>query len=165
MARPRSSGRRTDYAWQGTTGAISAFAATQAIGPGSVASNASATVMRVRGHINVGMDVGAADNKGVVAVGLIIGTDDAVAVGATAFPSPADDIDADWFWHGWFSLQSITGTQTDAEGGQFQAREIDSKAMRRIRQNEQVVLMADASIEAGSPTFDLVYGLRVLFGS
>jgi len=108
------------------------------------------------------MDVGAADSAGVVGVGIIVGSTDALGVGATAFPSPIDDMDAEWLWHGLFAMRAVAGTQTDTDGGQYRSREIDSKAMRRFKQNEQPVIMVDSSILSSSPTFDVVIGVRML---
>jgi len=123
------------------------------------------TIMRVRGAVTVQLDPGAADDRMVVGVGLILASDDAIAIGATAIPSPMKDMDAEWLWHGLFPLKSLTGTQTDAEGGQCILREIDSKAMRKFKPNQQLAVMTDGIIGAGSPTGDVTGAVRVLIGT
>ncbi len=163
----RRSGRPPDYTWQGpSTGLVaSTVGATQALLGTLVSFAATGTVIRLRGHINVGMDVAAADNAMVMAVGIIVATDDAIAAGAASLPSPFDDADSEWLWHGYFALKSITGTQSDTIGGQFVQREIDSKAMRRVKPGYSLAVIADGSVLLGSPTADVVMAARVLFAS
>ncbi len=165
--RVRRSGRAPDYSWVGlerfaafTQGSVQAFA-----GSSNLGTTLAGTIMRVRGHVGVGMDVGAADDAGVVGVGLIVGTDAAVAVGSTAFPSPLDQFEADWMWHGLFAFRSISATQGVDVGGQYLQREIDSKAMRKFKSNENLVVMVDGSLQAGTPTFDIIGSLRILIAS
>ena len=158
----RQSGRRADYNWTGHAGFSVGFTTTQVIATGSILFIAAGTVVRIRGHASVGMDVGAADNAGAVALGLIIVKNNALVAGATAVPSPVNEIDAEWLWHGWFSLNSITGTQSDDEGGQRVLREIDTKAMRKFKADDALIMVADGFTLAGSPSYDMVYGIRVL---
>ncbi len=170
MARaPSGRGRRADYQWLGfatafaanTLSGTQAFAGSLGVG-GTVGSG---TIVRVRGHVAVAMDVGAADDSGVVGIGLILGSADAVSVGSTAFPSPLDDTAANWLWHGLFALRSLTATQEANAGGQYVDREIDSKAMRKFKANQSLVVMADAAQLSGSPTFDVIGSIRVLMAS
>ncbi len=169
MARTRSrSGRGPDYQWTGllvfqaltNVSANSVFMGSNNLG-GAIAG----TIMRVRGDVLLNMDVAAADNSMVAAVGLIVGNDDAVAVGSTAFPSPVADLDADWLWHSFFTLRSITGTQSDTFGGQVRAKEIDSKAMRRFKPNENLVAVGAVTQQNGSPSVDITGAFRVLLAS
>ena len=87
-----------------------------------------------------------------------------MTAGASAFPSPSSDLAADWLWHGLFPLLSITGTQGDDAGGQFWQAEIDSKAMRRVKAEEVIAVVADGFILTGSPTADVVMAARCLTG-
>ena len=166
MARGRGrSGRRSDYTWSGQTWFNAGLGAGQSLGNGSIAVvGAAGTIVRVRGQAVATMDVGAADDRMVVGLGLIVGSDDQFAAGAAAFPSPTDDLDGDWLWHGFFPLQSLVGTQ-GGEISQTYRLEVDSKAMRRVKQNDQIVCVADGVILAGSPTADVVAGFRVLFAT
>ena len=170
MARARGarSGRRVDYQWGGLVvfQTLSKAATTSSfMGSFNLGGAISGTIMRVRGDCIVNMDVGAADDSGVFAVGLIVGTDAAVAVGNTAFPSPVADLDADWLWHGFFALRALSSTQVDNEGGQFSHREIDSKAMRKFKPNENLVAVGAVTVQSGSPTFDCTGAFRALLGS
>ncbi len=168
MARARSrSGRRPDYQWVGLLAfqSLALSSSKSFMGSSNLGVAITGTIARVRGDCSVMMDVNAADDAGVVGVGLILGTDAAVAVGTTAFPSPTADLDADWLWHGFFALRSLTSTQEANVGGQYAPREIDSKAMRKFKPNENLVAVGGVTIQAGTPTFDILGAFRVLIQS
>ena len=164
MARQRSSGRRADYAWAGA----SFFRVAQTTG-GSANSvailNGPGTIVRTRGEILGMMDVGAAGDTAVLGFGIIIIDDDAFAAGAGSIPSPVLDTPADWLWHGWMPLRSETGTQSDDQGSHVGRLTIDSKAMRRVKQNDNVVFVGDVNILAGTPTVDWAVGCRTLLAT
>ena len=168
MARTRSrGGRRPDYQWAG----INVFAANDVsnvhkfAGSSNLGVNIAGTLMRVRGDIQVLLDVGAADDSMSCAAGLIVANDDAVAIGPTAFPSPSDDLDADWVWHGFFSMRSLSATQGTTEGAQVRSREIDTKAMRRFKPIDNLAMIVDGVVQSGSPTADFIGAFRVLLAS
>ncbi len=165
MARARrSAGRRTDYAWNGLSVLLNNVSATPIIA-GMVTVNQSSTLMRTRGEILLVLDGPGDGDTMSVGCGLIIGTDDNVAAGATAFPSPVTDLDAQWLWHGFILLRAQSASQSEAGGGQTGRLTIDSKAMRKVRQNDQVVLAVQGVVLAGSPTADGAAAVRGLFGS
>ena len=162
MARARrSGGRRADYTWILGTGHVNGLSTTQAFDSMTTVLRSS-TLVRTRGEIHVGMDPGAIDDTMVVGVGLIVATDQAIAAGAASLPSPIDDGDADWLWHGLFGLHAATIVSGDDWIGQSSRREIDSKAMRKVKQNDNLVVVYDSSVLAGSPTADVVIGARFL---
>ncbi len=162
MARGRS-GRKTDFTWLvGTASGASIGSAGAALQ--LIVFNTASTITRSRGNILTMMDVGAANDGAIVGYGLIVGTDAQVAVGVTAFPSPLTVGEGDFLWHQIVPLRSETGTQSDDLSSHVARSEIDSKAMRRVRQNDQLVLVMDVVLTAGSPTVDFVMGARVLVG-
>jgi len=112
------------------------------------------------------LDAGASDERAIVAFGLIIGNDDQVAVGATAFPSPADDLDAPWLWHGFMTVSSVAESGTVPSSALYDRLVIDSKAMRKVKSNQQIVLTGavGASVDQ-TGTWDLLFGIRVLIAS
>jgi hypothetical protein len=78
-------------------------------------------------------------------------------------PSPLTTPEADWMWHNFVHLSSVTGTQSD-DGSQIARIEIDSKAMRRVKANDQLIFVCDANLVSGTPTYDFLLGTRVLVG-
>ncbi len=162
MARSRqAAGRRSDYEWGGSCGLFNTIAELNQIL--TIASlNGSGTVVRLRGHVSVQIDGPADGDKKCVAMGLILATDAATAIGGTALPSPITDLDAEWIWHGFFGLQAQSATQSASEGSQVVTREIDSKAMRKFKSNSNVIAVVDGSNLSGTPVADAVVGVRVL---
>ena len=163
MARGRRTGRKTDYSWQGASGVLTTIGTANQFLVLAI-FGAPFTVMRTRGNVVLTMDTGAAGDAMAVGLGIIILKDSVVTAGAASMPGPSNVLDAEWVWHQWVPLLSQTGTQSDDVGGQVARVEIDSKAMRKVKSNEQIVFVADAIIHAGTPTVDLVVGGRILVG-
>jgi len=118
------------------------------------------TIVRTRGMIGVRPDSGvAADTAFVGAFGIGIVSDQAFAAGVASVPGPFDQGD----WDGWFVWQSFQATWdfNSAVGVEplEVEYEIDSKAMRKVSDNETVVFVAES--QAGA--FDISVPLRMLF--
>ena len=160
MARGR--GRRTDYTWSGfTAGIITTTGQTSFASTGVLAF--TGTLMRTRGNLVTGIDGSVSDDKVIVGMGIIKATEEQLAVGVTALPSPVLDLDAEWLWHSFGCLQA-QGTDQGAPGT-TQRFEIDSKAMRRMKANEGLALVVFNEAIAGSAAIDTTVGLRFLLGS
>ena len=155
--------RKTDFEWVGDTG-VSASNIEVQTAVLSVGTGIPATLHRLRGNVLVNMDVGAADQSMVVGLGVALVSTDAFTVGGTSLPSPIDDDEFPWIWHQFVPLRSITGTQVD-EPSQSRYIEVDSKAMRKVKPAQTLVLVSDSVLLSGSPTYDVTAGIRFLFGS
>ena len=99
------SGRRTDYSWQGSTGTF-ALSATGVGVQTLVTVAASPTIFRAWGEILASIDGPVDGDKISMAYGLLVVTEEQVAAGASSMPDPADDLDAEWFWHGFIPLMA-----------------------------------------------------------
>ena len=163
--RSNRGGRRADYDWSGIGGFVIATQTTANQVQSIAGFTAAGTVIRCRGEVLAVLDVGAANDRFVLGLGIIIATDAQIAAGGTAFPSPISVLDADWLWHGFVTLMSETGTQSDDLGGQVGRLVIDSKAMRKVKANDNIVLVVDGVQLSGTPSVDIVAGVRVLFAS
>ena len=162
MAR-RSSGRRTDYTWNGAQVggplAANAQSAFQIVGPLGTAG----TIMRNRGELICALDGPSAGDAVTVFFGLIVVTEEQLAVGVTAIPNPGADFDADWLWIGTIPLlaQGAVEDQAGTSGRLI----VDSKAMRRIKQSQSVALACASSVTTGTPAIDFEGFVRTLFGA
>ncbi len=110
------------------------------------------TVVRSIIEIGIKSDQSAAGETQVAAVGMAVVSDQAVAVGITAVPTPASDAGSDlWFAHQWLlnDFSFISGVGVDER---MQKRyTIDSKAMRKVEEGSDFVLVAENdAISAGS---------------
>ncbi len=104
----------------------------------------SPTVVRTRGEVSVRPTLTNADLSLVGAWGLAVVTDRAFAAGQASIPGPFTDAG----WDGWFAWGSFSQRWdfSDATGARFgdRAYPVDSKGMRKITDDETVVLMAES---------------------
>ena len=90
-------------------------------------------------------------------------SDQAEAIGVTAVPTPITDMASDlWFVH---QLLYNEFTFADATGFEDRGQEqyvIDSKAMRKVEDGEDVVVVGESASGAGTGGFVMAVGGRVL---
>ncbi len=167
MARGRGGGRKTDYSWSSVCGEIlnlDLAETTKAVGNGTVVVTTPLTFMRLRGRIMATLDATAVNERAVIAVGIILADDQAVAAGVVSLPGPDSQGEDFWIWHGYLMVDS--GSEASVNQNFLSDRlEIDSKAMRKARSNDTLVLIAEvcSSTDQGG-VVDLQYGLRALVG-
>ncbi len=101
------------------------------------------TILRTRMLIYWGSDQQTATEQPQGSYGRIVVTENASAIGATAIPDPSStdaDVDADWFVHQECIDRFIFGSGVGfIEGGHQYV--VDSKAMRKVGKNDDVVAM------------------------
>ena len=122
------------------------------------------TVLRTRGFVHGLMDPTAVNEHVTIAIGLAIVSARSVSVGVTAIPRPATEGSYPWLWHGWMQL---TSGQEGAIVNDFLAErvDIDSKAMRKIKETEVMLLAFEVCESSDQAGITLVHGgLRVLTG-
>ena len=107
---------------------------------GNVAAQES-TIIRVRGILSIRSDQAAATEAQLGAMGMIMVTDAAVGVGASAVPSPVTDSNND----GWFVWVPFGQDGDQGAGGIGGAKSyvIDSKAMRKFDAGLQLVVVLE----------------------
>ncbi len=118
------------------------------------------TVMRTRGEILVWMDGAPAAADAVVwAVGLIVMPE---GQGTTVVSSPITDGNAPWFgfWTGTLAAEDTTLLQN---GTQYARIPIDSKAMRILRPDREVQIVAEQSTIGGAQVININFAARFLF--
>jgi len=151
MARNHSRGRsrapRRLTQWIGISGALSSVDASSVL----VASlNATAlelrpfTVMRTYLQVLMGSDQLAMNELQVGAVGMCVVSQAASAAGVASVPTPITELDSDfWFLHqlmlGTFTFLDATGFESAAD----RAYSPSSKAMRRVDNDSDVILVAE----------------------
>ncbi len=165
MARQRS---RTSHgrAQKRSTGWSGPFEFTQSItGAGKILLQTGTptlpeqTLARTRGSIYLGYLPAAAANLVDCAFGIMIVSDVAAAAGAASIPGPHTDAGDDaWMVHRFVQLKATGVADPDSISTEF---EIDSKAMRRLQNDQRVVFMWETrTITAG--TLQLAGALRQL---
>ena len=118
------------------------------------------TIVRTRGFVDMRLLSATAVGDGFnYALGLGIVTNDAFSIGVTATPNPFDDADwPGWLWHDMGTLKKVLG---DVDG-LWRRVEIDSKAMRKLRQNEVYGLYMDFA-QVASGNLEVTAATRSLF--
>ncbi len=152
-ARMVRSGRKTF--WIGGVGSIFTLAAAStAIAISSLNAAALAlapfTIVRTRGWFAFGSDQIAADETQIVHYGEILVTEQALAIGVTAVPTPATDNGSSWHVYESagqrFEFVSNAGVQPDMFPHRY---EFDSKAMRKFDEGDQLIQVAETDASSG----------------
>ncbi len=102
------------------------------------------TIVRSRGMIHVRSDQAIAVEDMAVFYGMAVVSDQAVAIGVTAVPTPFTDNGSDL----WRSFETILGSYFDNVDGSiqnFNTQAIDSKAMRKVEDGQDLVEVIESS--------------------
>ncbi len=101
------------------------------------------TVVRTRGFCHLASDQAANSERQWVNWGAIVVSDEAVAVGITAVPTPIMEAESDW--HFYLSIaamiQVVSATSVFEIGV---SQELDSKAMRKVDNGEDLITVVEA---------------------
>jgi len=163
MAR-RKSGKKIDFTrWtlgSFTSLALSAGSSQAVIITGS--SVQSATILRTRGELLVYMD--GSQSRGVMlhgAIGLLV-----QQIGATATSLPLTDAEAPYFWYETFTLgyeEPVTDV-VDIPGITSVRKVIDSKSMRILRAEQEVVCIVEQATLGSGGAINVQVDARFLLG-
>ncbi len=103
------------------------------------------TVVRTHLHASLSSDQLIATETQVVAVGLAVVSDQASAIGVSAVPTPVTDLASDaWYLHQWIMNEMFFITGVGFEAGMNKEADWDSKAMRRIEDGFDNILVVEA---------------------
>ena len=113
--------------------------------------NAAALALRpftiVRTHLRwfCKSDQSAATEQYIGNIGLAVVSDQAIAIGTTAVPTPATDQSSDlWFLHqSWIGQFNLIGSDVSSE---ITDKPIDSKAMRKVEDGQDLAIVIEAGI-------------------
>ena len=148
----RSPGRLTEWLGDTFATAESSLAASSFIVLSSLAPAGAAkrpfTITRTVGSLFVASDQNAAVEFPAGAVGGLVVSDKAVALGATAIPDPVTQVTSDqWFmYENW----AIDGSASTNVGRRVQRIDFDSRAQRKVVDGEDFVfVLANASAADG----------------
>jgi len=159
---PRRTGSKiTATAWQPFFGNIEGVLSSTSIFSVLAPDGLPGTILRTHGTILAEFDGVSDSDAAAIFWGLMVTDDDRVAAGAGAFPDIGTDI-GDLFASGVLLLNAEAAARAESA---VDRQVFDSKAMRKIKQDDQVVLVAQMIVLAGSGTVDLIIAGRTLIGS
>ena len=106
------------------------------------------TVIRYHLQLALRSDQEAAMENQRVAVGMAVVSDQSVAVGVTAVPTPVTDVSSDlWFLHQWImGGESRLVDKVRAET----YLSVDSKAMRKVNDDQDLIMVVESAANIGS---------------
>ena len=109
------------------------------------------TIVRSRLDFHIASDQEVNDELQQVALGMAVVSDQALAIGVTAVPTPFTDIDSDlWFLHDILTTQFLLGSAVGFSGDFGIGRSVDSKAMRKVEDGSDILISIEtSSISAG----------------
>ena len=130
-----------------------------------LASEAKATIVRIRGDLLLTLLTADGANGGFAgAVGIGIATSNAFSAGIASLPGPITDADwPGWMWHHFINVRATTATIADGvnAGAATQRIVIDSKAMRKW-DFDMTIFGAVEVVESGVSTANLAADSRML---
>jgi len=118
------------------------------------------TVIRTRGQFGIASDQKGADEDQFGAFGIAIVTQQAVSVGITAIPHPVTDAAwGGWMVHRYFSQQFVFVSAVGFHPQFMMEYVIDSKAMRKLDEDERLVVVVE---NIGAEGFNIQNSERIL---
>ena len=121
------------------------------------------TIVRTHLECRIKTDVStpAIRESQIGAIGGVIISDQAAGIGVTAVPTPVIDAASDlWWFHQWLMSELFFGNATGIDANAGTQYSIDSKAMRKINDDQDVALVAEFA--SASDGFVLTVGGRIL---
>jgi len=154
-SRGRSGAPRRESLWIGITETRNSIAAAStAVIINSSSAGALAlrpfTIIRTRGYLTVRSDQEVADETFGIALGFAVVSDQALAIGVTAVPTPSTDLGSDLF----FVYETILGefiegaTNTSMQDQPYVR--YDSKAMRRVNEDQDIAFVVETPSTSSS---------------
>jgi len=167
-SRTRATGFRPATSWSAftPTGGVTVPFGTKVL-LGSFVGDFPSTIRRTRAMISWRSDQRAADEFPFGAFGMCIVSNDAFAAGAASLPGPYTDAASDlWFVHTFLVSNMLAGSNEGfQELGKQVQYEIDSKAMRKLTDEESVAVMIEnAHISAGASALIMIRLLSSISG-
>ena len=133
---------------------------------GSFTSDQPVTIRRTHGILEWRSDQKAADESPFGAYGLCIVSNNAFAAGVASIPGPYTDADSDlWFVHQYLRTTLLFGSNIGFDGRAGEVYTINSKAMRKLNEEETIaVVVENGSTTAGATFFHALRTLSSISG-
>jgi len=104
-----------------------------------------------------------ANERNVGAVGVAVVNDVAAAAGVSAIPTPVTEAESDlWFVHKYMFNEFLFGTGVGIHDGAGRIYEIDSRGMRKVNDDQDVIVVAEFDNISASGGFILTLAGRLL---
>ena len=136
-----------------------ALAANTTVLTGTFTTMGPVTIRRTRGIVAAATDQLAASERVIGAFGMCVVSQEAAAAGAASIPGPFTEAESDlWFVHQYIYSSMVFGDATGFRNFD-QQYEVDSKAMRKVTEEEVVAIMVENGTTTG---LNWWLGVRIL---
>jgi len=165
MARARSVGRPNDYDWELSRGTSLGVAAGSIVQFEAFLADTAETLVRLRGEVLIWLDISGATAGDllVVAWGLIRGPSGSSDVGVSPLTEGGANYVAFGVAHLGRQIVPAAGTSGPTPDGLTMMRfHVDSKAMRKFREDESLYVIFETVDVTGAPTANLSFAIRGL---
>jgi len=102
------------------------------------------TIIRVRGYLNIASDQLAAAEHYAASFGMCVVTEQALAIGVTAVPTPQTDKSSDL----WFVYEELAGAVKFIAGAALSEQSpgfsFDSRAMRKVEEGQDIAVVEES---------------------
>ena len=158
-------GRRREMVWLPLSPVNTSFVSSQAVLIASLNAAALAarpfTIVRTKGWIRIVSDQAANTENQYIIVAKIVVKSPAVSAGIASVPTPVTEAGADFFVYEPISAGLIVSSATSVlEAGN--QRSYDSKAMRKVQDDEDVITLAETPATGISEGLTLFQSDRIL---
>ncbi len=165
MARNRNFPRKVKQ-WRGLGGTVLTLTGSSTNIAGSISFTEAQTVIRILGEYTIGPTAAPAALDSVhMNVGLCVASTDAVAVGATAMPDPADEPEFPWlYWKQHMLFYASTASVQSSQAANLR-HSFDIRSMRKFSPRESLVLITEYGDLTGTPPITVSFAqTRVMVG-
>ena len=106
------------------------------------------TIVRTHLEVHFATDQQIASESQAGAIGMCVVSEAAAAVGVTAVPTPIDELDSDlWYLHQSMLAEFVFGDATGFIGDSGVHYSIDSKAMRKVNNDQNVIIVVQGAAQ------------------
>ena len=100
------------------------------------------TIVRTRGYLLWSSDQAAVNEDPRGVMGWTVVSEEAAAAGAASLPDPSTNSDASWFVYEPYAVDFQFLSSVGFDGDSGMGRMVDSKAMRKVENNDQMTVIA-----------------------
>jgi len=169
MARGGFGGRqRMAKEWSKISASVNNLTGGGTTAGGSLGFAIPGTVLRMIGdyYLAPGNATIVAGDAATVTIGIGLVSSDVVALGATAFPDPADEPEFPWLYYRSHGLFFGQGTDDPGNAGESVRIAFDIRTMRKFKPRESLVWAVQYEDDGGAPAIRLGIGhVRVLIAT
>ncbi len=108
------------------------------------------TIVRTRGFFSISTDQAGTTEHQTAILGQIVVSDEAVAIGVTAVPTPETEGGSDWHLYEPITSRFLLNSAVGFDGDMGRGRVIDSKAMRKVDLGEDLISVVEVGASGNS---------------